>query len=75
MGKYVEFNTELEKAIHRKLSGIRFGESLTIEIEVSSKDQKDEVNKAIRKTSEYNNLQLRVYWSRQNDYVKVTNEM
>lgn len=75
MGKYVEFNTDLEKSIHRKLSGIRYGETLVIEISPSSKEEKDEINKAIRKTSNYNNLQLRVYWSKRNDFVKVTNEM
>lgn len=75
MQKYVEFSTDLEKYIHRKVSAIRFGECMQIEIIVSSKEEKEDVNKAIRKSAHYNNLQVRVYWSKANDFVKVTNEL
>lgn len=75
MAKYVEFNTDIERYVHRKMSAIRFGECIQIEVEVSSKEEKEDVNKAIRKSAHYNNLQVRIYWSKQNDYVKVTNEM
>lgn len=50
----IRFETDLEKKFHKIISGMRYGERIDVEVDISSPEKKKEVVKAIEKSISYN---------------------
>lgn len=66
----IEFVTELEKKVHKMLSGMRYGEKLEINLDIA--ESKEQLSKAIKKSARYNCMDIRTQWPKQNGQGSVT---
>lgn len=60
-----EFNTDLQKQVHKIISGMRYGEKVTIPLSIA--ETKEEMSLAIKKSVRYNCMDVRVKWPKSND--------
>lgn len=58
----LKFETELEKMIHKKISGMRYFDPIKIEIDGRKESDRNEIIKAIKKSSLYNNVKVNYRW-------------
>lgn len=64
------FSTEVEKQVHKKLSGMRYGSKIEIDLSIAS--SKQELSKAIKKSARYNCMDIKIQWPRTEDNNFVT---
>jgi hypothetical protein len=55
-----KFTTDIEKKMHKIVSGLRYGEAIRIPTEKMSADEVKETVKALRKSGKWNCIELKV---------------
>ena len=66
----IYFTTEVEKTVHKILSGMRYGQKVQIDLSIA--ETKEQIAKAIKKSSRYNCMDIRVQWPKNNSNNMVT---
>jgi phosphoribosylformylglycinamidine (FGAM) synthase PurS component len=66
----LKFVTELEKMFHKKISTMRVGEKIDIEIDGTKEEDRKLILKAVKKSCLYNNIEVHHRWSK--DKKKIT---
>jgi len=61
----LSFKTEVEKHVHKVISGMRYGDKVCIPLSIAS--SKEEMAVAIKKSARYNCMDIRVSWPKTND--------
>lgn len=60
----IKFETDLQKMFHKIISGMRFGDEITVPIVVTSNKEMKEVINAINQSATYNNMELHKRWAK-----------
>lgn len=75
MSEKLRFSDSIEIDIHKKISNMKFGESLDLNVKIETGEDRKRIRKAIEKSAKYNCMTLRLHWSKEDRTVKVTHEM
>lgn len=67
----VYFNTDLEKEIHRKVSAMRYGDTVEISNPFMGVNDKVTIMSAIKKSARYNCMELRIRWDKNDELVSI----
>lgn len=75
MSEKLRFSDSIELDIHKKISNMKFGSSLDLDVKIETGEDRKIIRKAIQKSAKYNCMTLRLHWSKENRTVKVTHEI
>ena len=65
------FNTKLEKEIHRKVSAMRYGDTVEIPKPFMDVDDKKTIMVALKKSARYNCMDLKIRWGKNDSFVSI----
>lgn len=71
----IKFETDVEKQVHKLISAMRFMETVTIPTNPNSKDDRDMVVNAVRKSAFYNCMEVTMRWHKKKDFLSISAEI
>lgn len=71
----LRFETDLEKEFHKIISSLGFGDSISVDTKIESKEDEHEVIKAIKKSEMYNLMDISYRFDKNKTSVTITVEL
>lgn len=66
--------TELDKKVHKLISRMRYFETISIPLSIDEEMNRKKILAAIRKSAEYNCMEVQIKWHKSSNEIQVTAE-
>lgn len=82
MSRWYKFNKEtiafigdFEKAIHKTVSAIHFGETVSFSCSPKNKNEQDNIVRVIKKSACYNSIDVKVRWNPDHKSISIIHQL